>query len=163
VSNGCFFVVLTLDQRLAGYIVLFCDLGGIKTNMVAATTSWMDPSTAHALNDVLFGNRDLNDKIKGYIRVLERIGLWNRTWKAIEKITFAAVWLCQTILDQAYDDLVRNQPTGIHDFFRSDTKRRTGFNGSAEHISRRNLRDTEMFGDICRLRAFASTWRTQQN
>jgi hypothetical protein len=71
--------------------------------------------------------------------------------------------MCQSVFDQANDDVIGHQTTSIHDFFCGDAERRSFFDRSAQHIAGRNLWDVEFLFDKGSLRAFTGTWRSQQD
>src|SRR5690606_6887197 len=96
-AHGFFFVVVTLYQGFAGDIVNAGLLGWIELGVIAASAGGVHAATAHALDDVFFGHHDFHHVVQAYARVLERIGLRNRTGKAVEQVAVAAVGLLQAI------------------------------------------------------------------
>src|SRR5699024_10453511 len=92
-TYGFFFVIIALHQRLTAYDIGVCLFGGIKDNVVGATTGWMDTTAADALNDFLLGDIELNDKIEFDVFFFEGIGLRDGPWKTVKQIAIFGVWL----------------------------------------------------------------------
>ena len=59
-------VVVALNQRLTGNIVLAFHLGRIEHQVIGASRAGMDTTTTHAPDDFLVADIDLEHKIKFY-------------------------------------------------------------------------------------------------
>ncbi len=66
---------------------------------------------------------------------VERARLRDRAREAIEDEAVAAVGLDDPLGDDADDDLVGDEPTGVHDSLGLQTDRRFRSNGGAQHVT----------------------------
>ena len=95
--------------------------------------------------------------VKVNARVHKRLRLRNGAGHAIQDKTVFAVFLCQTILDDTDDDLIRDKLAGVHKGFRLETHFRAAFQRLSQNIARRNGGYSEMFADNFCLGAFTGT------
>lgn len=77
--------------------------------------------------------------------------------ETVEDKTVFAVFLCQTVLDDTDDDLIRDKLAGVHKGFRLEAHFRAAFQRLSQNIARRNGGYSEMFADNFCLGAFTGT------
>src|SRR5207248_2142513 len=78
-------VVVALDQRLAGHVVLARDLRRIERQVVAAARSGMYAAAAQARDDLVVRHVDLEDVIERASCVLQRFGLRDGARESVEQ------------------------------------------------------------------------------
>src|SRR3546814_11109960 len=61
-----------------------------------------------------------------------------------------AIGFLEAIANQADDEVVGYEPACVHDFLGFNAQGRLCLDRSAQHVARRDLRDTESFGDVGR-------------
>src|SRR6185503_16321676 len=90
---------------------------------------------------------------------VEAVGLARVARESVEDEAALRVGRCDTTLDHAEHDLVRDELAGVHDFLGSQAERRLVGDGLAQQVARRDLREPVVFLNALRLRAFAGTRR----
>src|SRR3546814_10242890 len=74
-----------------------------------------------------------------------------------------AIGFLEAIANQADDEVVGYEPACVHDFLGFNAQGRLCLDRSAQHVARRDLRDTESFGDVGCLSAFSGAGWAEQN
>src|SRR5712691_11200574 len=115
-------VVVSLDQRLAGEVILAGHLGRIELDMVDAPRARMHPAPAHALDDLVLVHVDLENEVQLDARTAHRLRLRDGAGKTVEQVPVPAIDMLQSLLDQTDDDVIRDELTRVHDFLRRDTQ-----------------------------------------
>ena len=162
-QHGLFPVVVALDQRLAGHVVLAFGLGRIELDVIGAAGGHVHAAAAHAIDDLAVRHVDLEHEVDRDAGILHGIGLRNGAGEAVEHVTVLAIGLLEAILDQTDDDVVANQAAGIHDLLGLQAQRGAGLDGGAQHVAGGNLRNAEFFLDEVGLGALAGAGGAQQN
>src|SRR6056297_537670 len=138
-SNRFFLVVLTLNQLLAGFIILTLYFGRIIFNVVDAATAFMHSTTGKAADDFLVINGDFNHVVDGNPLVFQSLGLGDGPGEAVQQETVLTVGLLDTLFDQRNDDVVRHQPASGHDFLDLLAQLGLGFHRRPQHVTGGNL------------------------
>ncbi|SKN27356.1 Uncharacterised protein [Mycobacteroides abscessus subsp. massiliense] len=130
--------------------------------MVSTARSQVNAAAAHAVDNHAVGYVDFNDRVQIHARFNHCFGLCQRARETVEQETVFAVVLGNALFDHADNDVVAYQTSFINDFFCFQTQRSTCFDGSAEHVAGRDLRNAECSSDELSLCAFAGAWCAQQ-
>src|ERR1043166_451401 len=154
-AHRLFAVVGPLHQGLCGDVVLARNLLRLELDMVAAAGSGMHPSAAHAAQNFAVADFDLDHVVDVYAFALHGFRLRDGAREAVDKISPGGVRLTNAILYQPYDDIIRNELAGVHEFFRLQAERMADANRLAQHVTGGDLRDAVLLGDELRLRTFA--------
>ena len=162
-QDGLFLVVVALDQRLAGDVVLALDLGRIELDVIGAAGGDVHATTAHAGDDLAVRHVDFEHVVDRHAGILHGLGLRNGARETVEHVAALAVGFLEAILDQADDDVVADQAAGIHDLLGFEAQRRAGLDGGAQHVAGGNLRNAEFLLDEVGLGALAGAGWPQQN
>ena len=96
-------VVVALNKRLTGNIVLAFHLGRIEHQVIGAPRAGMDTTTAHAPDDFLVADIDLEHEIQFDALRTQSLGLWKGARKSVEEKTFGTIGLPQALGDKAED------------------------------------------------------------
>ena len=88
-------IIVALNQRLAGHIIATLDLRRIEGDVIAAPRGGVNPAPAHAINDDLIINGDLDDKIDTQTFGAQRIRLRNSARDTIKEIAWLAIFTPQ--------------------------------------------------------------------
>jgi hypothetical protein len=99
--------------------------------------------TAHTRNDLFVIHGDFDHVVDVDAGIDHGLRLGDGARETIEEEAAGAVGLGDTFLDEADDDVVRDQPTGIHDRLRLPAQLRAGLDRRTEHVSRRDLRECQ--------------------
>ncbi len=156
-------IVVALDQRLSGLVVAALDLRRIEFHVIAAPRGGMHAPAAHARDELIVGNIDLEHVIDRHGRGLHGLGLRDGARKAVEQVAALAVVLLQPLLHQPDDDLVGHQLPGVHHLFCRQPEGRPRLDRGAQHVASRDLRDAELVADEGGLRALAGARRAQED
>ena len=125
--------------------------------MVGRAALFADTASGHSRDDLLVGHFDIDDPIDHNAGSVQSLGLRNGSRETVEDKTVFAVFLCQTILDDTDDDLIRDKLAGVHKGFRLEAHFRAAFQRLSQNIARRNGGYSEMFADNFCLGAFTGT------
>ena len=106
---------------------------------------------------------DLQHLVDGNAHLVECLSLCDGTRETVKNVTVRSIRLCDAVLQDTDDDIIRDQRTAVHRSLCAQPQLSAVLDGLAEHIAGRDLRDAELCGDCFRLRAFAGTGRTQEN
>ena len=82
----------------------------------------------------------------------------NGAGKTVEQEAFIAVRLGDAGLDQIDDNVIRDQPAGIHDFLCHDSQLGASLDRRTQHIAGGNLWNAEPFLDVTGLCALSRPW-----
>ncbi len=129
--------------------------------MISAPRGRVRAAATHAVNNRVVGHINFKHEINFYAGLFHGFGLWNGAGKSVKQITICTIGFFQALFHQIDDDFVGHQAATVHDFFCFDTQGGAGFNSCAQHVASGNLGNAKLFLDECRLRAFASTGRSQ--
>lgn len=91
----------------------------------------MRAAPAHALDDGLKGHVDFKHVVELDPGRLHGVGLGDGAGEAIEEETVGAIRLCNAFLDEANDDVVTDQRTGVHHGLGLQPQRRSGLHCGA--------------------------------
>src|SRR5690606_4362648 len=147
----------------AGNVVDIRGFRWVEGHVVAAATGRVYAASAHAFDDVFVGHDDFHHEVQGYIGLFQGVCLRNGAGEAIEQIAFFTVGLLTAVADQANNNVVRDETACVHDFFGFDTQWGLRLDSRAQHVARRDLGNTEFFGDERGLRSLASAGGAEQD
>ena len=99
----------TLNQRAAADVAYTFHLGRDRHNVVTGATLLADTAAAHPLQDLLVGDLQVDHSVKNDAGLVQRFGLGNGPGHTVKDIALFAVFRLQTFVNDANDDLVRNQ------------------------------------------------------
>ena len=85
-QDGFLLVVVALDQRLAGGVVLALDLGRIEFDMIGAAGGHMHTTAAHAIDDLAIRHIDFEHEVDRHAGILHGVGLRNRARETVEHV-----------------------------------------------------------------------------
>ena len=122
----------------------------------------MHTAAAHAVDNHAVRHIDFNHGIQIHTSFNHGFGLCQCTWETVKQETVFAVVLGNTLFNHADNDVVAHQTAFINDFFCFQTQRSACFDGCAEHVAGRDLRNAECSSDELSLCAFAGAWCAQQ-
>lgn len=135
--------------------------------MVRPSGLLVNPPAADALLEDPVGYLQLNDL--GHARALLRKhlvqgpGLDQSAGESIEDETEAAIGLLDAIANDADDDVIGNEPAGLHDGGGLESDLGLGGDGGTEHVAGGELRDREAVLDLGPVSALAGAGRAEQN
>ena len=108
-------VVGALHQRFTGDVILAGNARRVEIDMVRASRCRMHAAAAHALENFVIGDFDVNHDIDVDIGLAQRLDLRQRAWKTVHDETGDAVRRLDAFLDQSDDQRVRHQCAALHE------------------------------------------------
>ena len=155
-----FFIVISLNQIFTGYIVFTLVFRRVVLDVVGAAGRQVYAAATHAGNDYRIRYVDFNHRIQIHTRFHHCFGLSQSAREPVEQETVFAIVLRDALFYHADNDVVAHQAALIDDFLGFQAQRRTGFNGGAQHIASRNLRNIKCRSNKLSLCSFAGTRRS---
>jgi hypothetical protein len=162
-ADGLLPVVVALDQGLSGRVVLSLDLGRVEEDVIGAARREVHAAAAHAADDLVVLDVDLHHRVDADLLGLQRVCLDHGPGKSVEEESLLAVRLRDPLLDQAQDDVIRDQTAGVHDLLGLQPQRSPRLHRRPQHVAGRDLRDPVPRGDVAGLRALSGTGTAQEN
>mmetsp|Transcript_11996 Transcript_11996/g.18054 ORF Transcript_11996/g.18054 Transcript_11996/m.18054 type:complete len:326 (+) Transcript_11996:371-1348(+) len=146
-ANRLFLVVLTLNQRLSGLVVLTLDLGRIVFHMVDTTASLMHPATGQTADNFFVIHGNFDHIVDGNSLVFQSFSLGDGPRETVEQETVLAIRLLNTLFDQRNDDVVRHQAACCHDFLYLLAQLGLGFHRRTQHVTGGDLGNIKPFSN----------------
>ena len=127
--------------------------------MVRCTAGGADTASAHTIYDLIVGDLQGDDGVKGDPCLFQSLGLRNGAGHAVQDKALLAVCLGQTLGDHADDHFIGDQLAGVHILLGLQTHGGAVLHGGPQDVAGGNGGNVELFTkDLC-LGAFASTRR----
>src|SRR5688572_12341353 len=163
--------IQTLLDRLLPIVGPMFELGvrggRVILQVVDLSRAFVGAAQGGALHQKLASDIDLDNAVERGAQALEqggkRLGLGNRPRKSVQDETRLGVGLSQPLFHQANHDRVGDQAARAHELLGFLAEGGTCFEGGAQHVARRDLRDPEARAELVGLRALAACRRTQEN
>ncbi len=95
----------------------------------------MYPSAAQPRYDLLVRNPNFHHDIDRNPVFLHRLGLRQRSGKAVEQVACTAIGFGNPFPDQFHYDFIGYELPGIHDLFRLDAQRTARLDRCPQHVS----------------------------
>ena len=146
--------ILNLRQTLASKIYALL-LGGAGHDVEGRSTVLADPAPGHALLDDRILDLDGQHMVQMNTAVIQGLGLGQRAGHAVQDVAVGAVGLRDPLCHNADDQLVGHQMTGVHAGLDLKAQRSLVLDGSAENVTGRDGRDTQLGAEDLSLRSFA--------
>ena len=117
-------------------------------------------ASAHTLDDLLIGNLNVENYVHLHAHSIQRLCLRNGAGETVKDEAVAAGFACKLFVDNADNDLIRNQLTCVDITLCRLTKLRTLLNSRAENISCCYCGNVVLCRDVCGLSSLARAGRT---
>ena len=128
--------------------------------MIAGAAALADAPAAHTGDDLLIGNLDGDHGVEADTGLLEGLGLGDRAGHAVQNVAVRAVRLLQALVDDADDDLIGHQLTGVHILLGLEARRSPILHGSTQNVASGDGRNIQLLLQNFGLSAFAGTRST---
>mmetsp|Transcript_23314 Transcript_23314/g.66851 ORF Transcript_23314/g.66851 Transcript_23314/m.66851 type:complete len:271 (+) Transcript_23314:136-948(+) len=178
-DKGIGSVVLTLHQGLASFVILhglhnglsirskLHGLGRSVLDVIRASRILVDPSTS----DAFFKNRvwdlqlnDLGDTgTFSSQHLIQSLSLGQSTREPIQNESELAVFFLNSVANDANDNFVTHQSTGLHNGLGLLSDFSSSRDGGAKHISSRKLRDSQHILDSGSVGTLSSSRGSEKN
>ena len=132
-------------------------------DMVGGAAIQTNTATRYTLGDLLVGDLNVDHAVDLDTHTVKCLGLRNGAGKAVQNETVFAVVLCQTVLDDTDDHLVRNQLACLDIFLGCLSHFRAALQRFTDNITRGNGGDHELFADDLRLCTFSGARGAEKN
>ena len=139
------------------------DLALLVDDVVAGTALFADAAAAHALHDHIVLDLQLQHLVDADAHSLNGLGLGNGAGHAVQDEAVGAVGLCQTLLQDADDDLIGHQCAGVHEALCLQAHLGAILHGSTQDVAGADGGDVQLCADDLGLRALTGTRCAQQD
>merc|ERR1712151_276463 len=144
----CRTIFASSEKRLVRYIIEHVfrsrlaspiGFGRLKLLMVRTARGLVDPTPTdaflkHTIRDIQLNDTTDDLAISGQ-HFVESLGLRNRTWKAVEDETIAAIGLLNSVQNNPNNNVVCYQCAAVHCCFRFLAYSGAGSHGSTQHVT----------------------------
>ena len=163
IQHGCGLVVLADDGLAAAQVADALHLALLVQDVVACAALLADAAAAHALHDHAVLNLQFQHLVDADAHGLDGLCLRNGAGHAVQNEAVGAVSLCQTLLQDADDDFIGHQRTGVHKALGLQTHLGALLDSSTQDVAGADGRDVQLCADDLGLRAFACAGCAQQD
>ena len=150
-------IILALLQRAAAHIADALFFRGDIDDVIAGAAAFADTPSAHAGDDLLIGDLDGDHGVESDTCLLQSLGLGDGAGHAVQNVAVGTVRLLQTLVDDADDDLIGHQLTGIHILLGLQPGGRTVLHSRPQDIAGGDGGDVQLLLDDVCLRALTGT------
>ena len=166
-GQGFTCVVLSVHERLTSHIIFTLDLGRVELEMVGATGSLMDPTAFNSLNKHFLIDLEFKDAVNVHFLVCEHgvelLGLSRVSWEAVKEDAALALWIAKVVLDEANNELIRDELATFHDAISLLSKFSACLDCVSEHVTGGKMADAKVVLDVGALGTLARAWWSNHN
>ena len=130
--------------------------------MVGCTAAQADTTAGHALLDDLVRYLESQSTVD-LCDLVECLSLRDRARKTVKDEAALAVALCDALLEQVDDELVRYELAGVHVLLSRLAKGRIVLDCLAQNVAGRDARNTHLFDQVGRERTLAGARCAKKN
>ena len=163
VEHGSGLVVLTDDELAAAAVAHALDLALLVDDVVACAALFADAAAAHAVDDDIVSDRQLQHLVDADAHLLDGLCLCDGAGHTVQNEAVCTVSLGQAVLQDANDDLIGDQCAGVHEALCLQAHLGAVLDSSAEDVAGADGGDVQLCADDLSLRAFACAGGAQQN
>jgi len=131
--------------------------------VVACAALFADAAAAHAVDDDIVSDRQLQHLVDADAHLLDGLCLCDGAGHTVQDEAVCAVSLGQAVLQDANDDLIGDQCAGVHEALCLQAHLGAVLDSSAEDVAGADGGDVQLCADDLSLRTFACAGGAQQN
>ena len=154
-------IILADDQLAAALVAHALLFRGHRGDVVARAALGADAPPAHALHDGLVRDLHGDHMVEADAVLLQRLRLADRARHTVEDVAVRTVRLGETVADDADDDLIGNQRSGLHAGLRLHAQLAAARNRGAQDVAGGNRRNVQLTGEDRGLRALSRAGSAQ--
>ena len=165
--QGLSVVIWSLNQVLAGHVVLALDFGRIELDVVGAAGGRVNSSALNTLHKNLVIQLELNNKVNFLAalsqHVVEHLGLIEGSRETIQEQALLVFRLGELLLEQGDHQIIRDKATTFHDLISLLADLGALLHSGSEKVSRGYVADAQLVLDDWSLSTLTAARWTQQD